>query len=154
MRDKKHWSQTMPKSYVVSACLAGEPCRYNGDSFPCAAVQELVNAGRALPVCPEVFGGLPVPRMPSEIREGRVIGKDGADQTDAFTRGAEAALRLAREHGCTGAILKARSPSCGSGEIYDGSFTGTRVPGDGVFARMAREAGLEVWSEETFATKR
>lgn len=144
----------MPKRYVVSACLAGEPCRYNGESFPCEAVQELVRTGLALPVCPEVLGGLPVPRMPSEIRAGRVIGKDGTDQTAAFTRGAEAALRLAREHGCTGAILKARSPSCGAGEIYDGTFTGTRVPGDGVFARMTREAGLDVWSEETFVTER
>ncbi len=143
----------MPKTYIVSACLAGEPCRYNGESFPCEAVQELVRAGLALPVCPEVLGGLPVPRMPSEIREGRVIDKDGTDQTDAFSRGAEAALRLAREHGCTAAILKARSPSCGSGEIYDGSFTGTRVPGEGVFARIAHEAGLDVWSEETFIEK-
>lgn len=105
---------------------------------------------RDQPVCPEVLGGLPTPRVPSEIRGGRVVAKDGTDVTGAFTCGAEEALRLALENGCTAAILKARSPSCGSGEIYDGSFTGTRVPGEGVFARMARKAGLEIWSEETF----
>ena len=99
-------------------------------------------------------GGLPTPRVPSEIRGGRVVAKDGTDVTGAFTCGAEEALRLALENGCTAAILKARSPSCGSGEIYDGSFTGTRVPGEGVFARMAREAGLEIWSEETFTEGR
>ena len=100
------------------------------------------------------LGGLPTPRVPSEIRGGRVVAKDGTDVTGAFTCGAEEALRLALENGCTAAILKARSPSCGSGEIYDGSFTGTRVPGEGVFARMAREAGLEIWSEETFTEGR
>lgn len=84
----------------------------------------------------------------------RVVAKDGTDVTGAFTCGAEEALRLALENGCTAAILKARSPSCGSGEIYDGSFTGTRVPGEGVFRRMARKAGLEIWSEETFTEGR
>ena len=140
----------MARQYVVSACLAGEPCRYDGGCSPCPAVQRLIRAGQALPVCPETLGGLPTPRVPSEIRGGRVVAKDGPDVTDAFTRGAEEALRLAQENGCTAAILKARSPSCGSGEIYDGTFTGTRVPGEGVFARMAREAGLEIWNEETF----
>ena len=140
----------MAKQYVVSACLAGEPCRYDGGCSPSPAVQRLIRAGQALPVCPETLGGLPTPRVPSEIRGGRVVAKDGTDVTDAFTRGAEEALRLAHENGCAAAILKARSPSCGSGEIYDGTFTGTRVPGEGVFARMAREAGLEIWNEETF----
>ena len=140
----------MAKQYVVSACLAGEPCRYDGGCSPCPSVQRLIRAGQALPVCPETLGGLPTPRVPSEIRDGSVVAKDGTDVTDAFTRGAEEALRLAQENGCTAAILKARSPSCGSGEIYDGTFTGTRVPGEGVFARMAREAGLEIWNEETF----
>ena len=128
----------MSKQYVVSACLAGESCRYDGGCSPCPAVQALVRTGQALPV----------------IRGGRVVAKDGTDVTGAFTCGAEEALRLALENGCTAAILKARSPSCGSGEIYDGSFTGTRVPGEGVFARMAREAGLEIWSEETFTEGR
>ena len=98
----------MSKQYVVSACLAGESCRYDGGCSPCPAVQALVRTGQALPVCPEVLGGLPTPRVPSEIRGGRVVAKDGTD------------------------------------------VTGTRVPGEGVFARMARKAGLEIWSEETF----
>lgn len=140
----------MAKQYVVSACLAGEPCRYDGGCSLSPAVQRLIRAGQALPVCPETLGGLPTPRVPSEIRGGRVVAKDGTDVTDAFTRGAEEALRLAQENDCAAAILKARSPSCGSGEIYDGTFTGTRVPGEGVFARMAREAGFEIWNEETF----
>ena len=144
----------MSKRYVVSACLAGEPCRYDGGCSPCAAVVELVRSGEALPVCPEVLGGLPTPRVPSERRGERVVAKDGTEVTRAFVRGAEEALRLAREQGCTVAVLKARSPSCGSGEIYDGTFTGVRVPGEGVFARLAREAGLRVESEETFGGER
>ena len=114
----------MSKQYVVSACLAGESCRYDGGCSPCPAVQALVRTGQALPVCPEVLGGLPTPRVPSEIRGGRVVAKDGTDVTGAFTCGAEEALRLALENGCTAAILKARSPSCGSGEIYDGDVEG------------------------------
>ena len=81
----------MAKQYVVSACLAGEPCRYDGGCSPCPAVQRLIRAGQALPVCPETLGGLPTPRVPSEIRGGCVVAKDGTDVTDAFTRGAEEA---------------------------------------------------------------
>lgn len=140
----------MPQRYVVSACLAGEPCRYDGGSSPCEAVRELVRQGRAIPVCPETLGGLPTPRTPSEIREGRVIMRDGQDVTEAFARGAREALHRALAAGCDAAILKARSPSCGAGTIYDGTFTGKRIPGEGVFARMAREAGLPIETEETF----
>ena len=141
----------MSKQYVVSACLAGESCRYDGGCSPCPAVQALVRTGQALPVCPEVLGGLPTPRVPSEIRGGRVVAKDGTDVTGAFTCGAEEALRLALENGCTAAILKARSPSCGSGEIYDGSFTGTLIPGDGVTAALLKQQGLQVITEEELA---
>ena len=137
----------MSKRYVVSACLAGEPCRYDGGCSPCAAVAELVRSGRALPVCPEVLGGLPTPRVPSERRGDRVVAKDGADVTDAFVRGAEEALRLAREQGCSVAVLKARSPSCGSGEIYDGTFTHTLTEGDGLMAQMLKKKGVEVYGE-------
>ena len=84
----------MSKQYVVSACLAGESCRYDGGCSPCPSVQALVRTGQALPVCPEVLGGLPTPRVPSEIRGGRVVAKDGTDVTGAFTCGAEEALRL------------------------------------------------------------
>lgn len=140
----------MPKRYVVSACLAGEACRYDGGSSPCAAVMELMKEGRALAVCPERLGGLPTPRTPAEIRKGRVIMRDGTDVTEAFTRGAQEALRRAAAEGCEAAVLKARSPSCGAGVVYDGTFGGVRVPGDGVFARMVREAGFSIETEETF----
>lgn len=144
----------MSQRYVVSACLAGEPCRYDGGSSPCEAVMELVREGRAVPVCPETLGGLPTPRTPAEIRDGRVIMRDGRDVTEAFARGAGEALRRALAEGCDAAILKARSPSCGAGTVYDGTFTGRRVPGEGVFARMAREAGLAVETEETYRKDR
>lgn len=136
--------------YIVSACLAGEQCRYDGKANTCEQIRKLVEQGGALAVCPEVLGGLPTPRAPAEIRCGRVMTRDGRDVTGAFAAGAREALRLAREAGCTCAILKARSPSCGSGEIYDGTFSRTRVPGEGLFARMAREAGLSVRTEETW----
>lgn len=140
----------MSKRYVVSACLAGERCRYDGGSSPCAAVMEMVGQGRALAVCPERLGGLPTPRTPAEIRGDRVIMRDGTDVTEAFTRGAEEALRRAVAEGCEAAVLKARSPSCGAGVIYDGTFGGVRIPGDGIFARMVREAGFLIETEETF----
>ena len=134
--------------YVVSGCLAGLACRYDGGSKPYEAVRRLVETGRAVTACPESLSGLPVPRPPCEQRDGRVIMGTGEDVTEAFERGAERAMRPVREHGCTAAILKARSPSCGFGEIYDGSFTGATCPGEGVWARRLREAGLVLYSED------
>lgn len=98
--------------FVVSACLAGEFCRYDGGSNACAAVQELVRRGEAVTACPEGLACLPVPRPPCEIREGRVLSQDGRDLTEDFLRGARLAMETARRHGCTAAILKRRSPSC------------------------------------------
>ena len=115
--------------YVVSGCLAGLSCRYDGGSKPCEAVRRLVEDGLAVTACPESLSGLPVPRPPCEQRDGRVVMRTGEDVTEAFERGAERAMRIVREHGCTAAILKARSPSCGFGEIYDGSFTEPPVRG-------------------------
>jgi uncharacterized protein YbbK (DUF523 family) len=109
---------------IVSACLAGLRCRYDGSKKACEAVMRLVAEGKAIPVCPEQLGGLPTPRLPAEIRGGRVVRQDGVDVTAEFSRGAEEVLKLAKLAGATTAILKARSPSCGSGKIYDGSFTG------------------------------
>lgn len=134
--------------YVVSGCLAGLACRYDGASKPVDAVRRLVEAGRAVTACPESLSGLPVPRPPCEQRDGRVFLKSGEDVTEAFEKGAERAMRIVREHGCTAAILKARSPSCGFGRIYDGSFTGATCAGDGVWARKLREAGVTLYSEE------
>jgi uncharacterized protein YbbK (DUF523 family) len=133
---------------IVSACLADIHCRYDGGGKPCEAVIRLVAEGKALPVCPEQLGGLPTPRIPAEIIAGRVIRRDGADVTEAFLRGAREALKLARMVGAKTAILKARSPSCGCGKIYDGSFTGKLVDGYGVFADLCKQAGMEMKTEE------
>ena len=129
---------------IVSACLAGFPCRYDGKARPCAQVVELVRAGKAIPVCPEQLGGLPTPRTSCEIREGRVVDADGHDRTEAFRRGARAVLQIAQTYGATEALLQSRSPSCGSGRIYDGSFTKTLTAGDGVTARLLKENGIQV----------
>ena len=129
---------------IVSACLAGFPCRYDGKARPCAQVVELVRAGKASPVCPEQLGGLPTPRTSCEIREGRVVDAEGYDRTEAFRRGARAVLQIAQTYGATEALLQSRSPSCGSGWIYDGSFTKTLTAGDGVTARLLKENGIQV----------
>ena len=129
---------------IVSACLAGFPCRYDGKAKPCAEVMELVRAGKAIPACPEQLGGLPTPRPPCEILAGRVVDETGTDRTEAFQRGAQAVLDLAKTYGATRALLQNRSPSCGSGWIYDGTFSGRLVQGDGVAARLLMENGIQV----------
>lgn len=132
---------------LVSACLLGTPCRYDGASKPCPSVLALQETYELLPVCPEVMGGLPTPRTPSEIIGSRVMMKSGRDVTENYRRGAEEALRIARENNCTLAILKEKSPSCGSGAIYDGSFTGTLTHGDGVAAALLKAHGIRVVGE-------
>ena len=129
---------------IVSACLAGFPCRYDGKSRPCAEVVELVRTGKAIPVCPEQLGGLPTPRPPCEICAGRVVDRTGTDRTEAFRKGAQTVLDLAKTYGAEKALLQNRSPSCGSGWIYDGSFSGKLVQGDGVTARLLAENGIQV----------
>ena len=129
---------------IVSACLAGFPCRYDGKAKPCAEAVELVRAGKAIPVCPEQLGGLPTPRPPCEIRSGRVIDTSGADRTEIFHRGAQAVLTLAQTYGATQALLQNRSPSCGTGWIYDGTFSKTLTAGDGITARLLKENGIQV----------
>ena len=135
---------------LISHCFLGEPCRYDGASRLDRQIIELHRAGHNLiPVCPEILGGLDVPRSPAELQpDGRVVTQDGQDVTAAYRAGAERVLKIARENGCTLAILKARSPSCGSGEVYDGTFTHTLKGGWGVAARMLAEAGIEVMDEE------
>ncbi len=138
---------------IVSACLAGIFCRYNGDVQPFEPVVELVRKGRAIPFCPETHGGLPTPRPPCEIVDGRVVNSEGVDQTEQFRRGAEEGLRLAQLVGASEAILKANSPSCGNGEIYDGTFSSTRIPGDGFFAALLKEHGIAVRTEQEVETE-
>ncbi|MGE4299194.1 MAG: DUF523 domain-containing protein [Desulfovibrionaceae bacterium] len=141
----------MSRLWLVSACLAGVACRYDGTAVPCDAVRELVRQGRALPVCPEQLGGLPTPRPPAELVGDRVRTRQGQDVTEAFARGAEEALRLALDAGCVGAVLKARSPSCGRGRVYDGTFSGVLRPGHGLFAALLLAHGFIVHTEEDVA---
>lgn len=137
---------------AVSACLAGVACRYNGEAYSVAALAELVASGDAMPICPERLGGLNTPRNPVEWRDGRVVDAAGNDLTGAFLNGAERAAQIAAAIGCTGAVLKARSPSCGCGCIYDGTFSHRRVTGDGAFCRLLKEAGVQVITEEDDVT--
>jgi uncharacterized protein YbbK (DUF523 family) len=133
---------------LVSACLAGRACRYDATAFPHPEVLRLAGLGRVVAVCPEVLGGLGVPREPVELRHGHALSRSGADVTGAFRLGAERALTLALDKGCRRAVLKSRSPSCGSGRVYDGTFSGRLVAGDGLLAALLKAAGLEVLSEE------
>ena len=135
----------------MSACLAGTPCRYDGRSNLRPEIAALVERGEAVPVCPEVLGGLPTPRTPSERKGESVVSATGDDVTGAFAAGAEAALYIAEECGCSAAVLKARSPSCGCGRIYDGTFTHTLIDGDGLFAALLRKKGFQLFTEETFS---
>lgn len=134
---------------LVSMCLLGTNCRYNGIPQADEAVVELLNRQdiTLIPVCPEQLGGLPTPRTPSEQQGDKVVNERGEDCTEAFVRGAKEALRLAGLYGCEAAILKERSPSCGSGSVYDGTFSHTQIPGDGVFAGLLKENGIRVFGE-------
>ena len=137
----------MKEAILISACLLGVRCRYDGGSKPQEPILRLMEKYTLIPVCPEQLGGLPTPRKPSERRGDRVVMSDGRDVTAEYRRGAEETLRLARLYGCTAAVLKERSPSCGCGRIYDGTFTGTLTDGDGVTAALLKENGVAVYGE-------
>ena len=132
---------------LISACLLGVSCRYDGASKPHLLAAELAKRHQLVPVCPEQLGGLPTPRPPAERQGDRVTARTGADVTAAYRRGAEEALRLCRLLDCQAAVLKERSPSCGHGAIYDGLFAGTLVPGDGVTAELLLAHGIRVYGE-------
>lgn len=132
---------------LVSACLLGVRCRYDGCGKALDGLERLNAVARLIPVCPEQLGGLPTPRTPCERRDGRVVSRAGDDETEAFERGAAETLRLTRLFHVRYALLKARSPSCGSGGIYDGSFSGRTIPGDGVAAEALRAAGVRMFNE-------
>lgn len=132
---------------LVSACLLGAACRYDGKSVPNRDVLSLLGTHELIPVCPEQLGGLPTPRAPAERVGDRVINRAGEDVTEHYRRGAEEAVRLCRLYGCRLAILKERSPSCSVGQIYDGSFSRTLIDGIGVCAAALRAQGVEVIGE-------
>lgn len=133
---------------LVSACLLGAMCRYDGKSNGLAGLERLQETATFLPFCPEVYGGLPTPREPSEIKDGKVCSKSGRDVTAQFEKGAQEALRMAKLLGCSAAILKERSPSCGSHQIYDGTFQGKRIEGRGVTAALLEKNGIRLFNEE------
>lgn len=139
----------MKKKALISACLLGVECRYDGGSnkLPDEKLSKLKEEYELIPVCPECYGGLTTPRVPSERVGDRVLSKTGTDVTAEFTRGAQAALYLAVLFGADTAILKENSPSCGSGTIYDGSFSGTLISGDGAAAQLLKENGVTVLGE-------
>ena len=142
------------KKLLISRCLLGDPCRYDGKTKPLPAqtLQRLRAQYTLIPVCPEVLGGLPTPRTPSERQGERVVTATGEDVTAQYRRGAEIALETARREHVTAALLKERSPSCGKGEIYDGSFSRTLTPGNGVTAEMLLDAGFAVYGESEVDT--
>ena len=137
----------MKEKILVSACLFGLSCRYDGKEKPDERVIALKEKYELVPFCPEIYGGLETPRIPSERVDDKVIMKNGRDVTENYKRGAEGALYLCKTMGIKKAVLKERSPSCGNGKIYDGSFSGTLKDGDGVTAELLKKNGIEVLGE-------
>ena len=150
-RTEKEREQGVSMKVLVSACLVGRRCRYDATARYDDALVEALAGCEIVPTCPEVEGGLRCPRPACEMRcDGRIVSAEGLDATDAYVRGALRALEKAKSHGCGLAVLKAKSPSCGVGRIYDGTFSGRLVEGDGVTARMLRDAGIAVVDEDAF----
>jgi len=129
---------------MVSACLLGENCKYSGGNNRDEKVLAFLEGHEVFPVCPEVMGGLSVPRPPAEIVSGKVVNREGVSVDREFRRGAQKALEIAKREKIDLAILQPRSPSCGAREIYDGTFSGRRIPGSGVFAALMKENGFAV----------
>lgn len=139
--------------YLISACLGGVNCRYDGKNSENKAVMDLIKSGKAILMCPEQLGGLPTPRISCEIitqKDGtkKVVSRDNEDFTDNFIRGAEEVLKIAKASGIKKAILKSKSPSCGCGLIYDGTFSGKLIEGNGVTAELLCKNGIEVRTEK------
>lgn len=128
----------------VSACLLGENCKYNGGNNYSEKTIKFLKGHEVVPVCPEVLGGLPTPRKPAEIVDGVVKRKDGCSVDTEFRGGANKALKMLIDKKAELVILQSRSPSCGVGTIYDGTFSGTLIPGNGVFVELLKENGIKV----------
>lgn len=137
---------------LVSACLLGENCKYNGGNNYCKEVARFVKEHHVVTVCPEVLGGLSIPRKPAEIVDGIVRNEDGTSVDREFRTGAEVALQIAISQQVELAILQERSPSCGISSIYDGTFSGTLISGEGVFAALLRKNGIPSYSGFTFGS--
>ena len=138
------------KKIIVSACLLGTNCKYNGGNNYNQELMEHLKEYEIIPICPECSGGLPTPRIPSEIIGEKVINKEGIDVTNNYLSGAIKAIELAKGNNIKVAILKAKSPSCGEGKIYDGTFTNTLIDGDGITVRMFKSEGIKVYTENNY----
>ena len=138
----------MKEKILCSACLLGTDCRYDGKNNRNEEVIKILYNEDLIPVCPEQLGGLPTPRIPAEIKGTSVITNSRTDVTDNFIKGAEQALQLALLYKCKKAIFKQRSPSCGCGQIYDGTFSGKVITGDGITTKLLKENGIVVITEE------
>lgn len=135
------------KKILVSACLMGYDCRYKGDNCKSEKLTELSKDNILIPVCPEQLGGLPTPRQPGERVGGKVMAKNGADITEQYTRGADFAVEIAKANNVDYCIMKSNSPSCGKGVIYDGTFSGGKVAGNGLTVEKLLNAGFKVITE-------
>ena len=134
----------MKEKILVSACLLGTNCKYNGENNYSEDIMEFLKDYEIIPICPEIMGGLQTPRPASEIKGEKVINILGADVTDSFQKGAEETLKLAKLLNVKKALLKAKSPSCGNGKIYDGNFNGNLIAGDGITTKLLKENNIEV----------
>lgn len=146
------------KKILVSSCLCGEKCKYNGGNNYNIQVEAYYKDKEVIKVCPEVLGGLPIPRHPAEIVGGtaqdvlngkaKILNNQGEDVTEAFLKGAQTVLKIAKDYGIRQAILKAKSPSCGRGKVYNGNFEGVLVEGNGITSQLLLEEGIEIKTEE------
>jgi len=132
---------------LISACLLGTACRYDGKSKPVPQVSILKSLFHLIPICPEVDGGLPIPRLPCELQKRKAIREDGTDMTDFYQKGADLALQKAIHCRAVAAVLKEKSPSCGSHLIYDGRFQKVLIPGKGIAADHLEKSGIPIFSE-------
>ena len=133
---------------IVSACLLGENCKYNGGNNRCQKVIDFVKDHEVIQVCPEQMGGLSTPRLPAEIYNEKVMNTEGVSVDAQFLKGAKAALKITLEEGATLAVLQPRSPSCGCKQVYDGTFSKTLIPGKGVFAQLLADHGIKLMEPE------
>lgn len=136
--------------YIVSACLLGDNCKYNGGNNYSKEIIEFLKDKEYIKVCPECLGGLKIPRVPSEIKGDKVLSKEGSNVTTQYNLGAEKVLNIALKNNCDCAILKSKSPSCGCGLIYDGTFSNKLISGDGITTRLLKEHGLKVINSDEF----
>ncbi len=134
---------------LVSACLMGVACRYDGSGILLEQMNMLKDKFNLIPICPEIYGGLKTPREAAEIKNGRVVTTSGEDVTYEYEKGAQEIKRLAQFYNCSYAILKERSPSCGYGKIYDGTFTGQLIEGNGILAELLAKEGIQIFGESS-----